>query len=126
MKILHLTLKKKWFDMIASGEKREEYREIKPYWLKRFKYDFCHELNYEYTHIKFKNGYSKNAPEMLIELNDIGFGLAKPEWSDNWQGEVFVIKLGNITPIVGEYGEKICNCQEPKQSMFPDSTIIWR
>jgi hypothetical protein len=26
MRILHLTLKKKWFDMIASGEKREEYR----------------------------------------------------------------------------------------------------
>lgn len=36
MKILHLTLKKKWFDMIASGEKKEEYREIKPYWEKRF------------------------------------------------------------------------------------------
>lgn len=27
MKVLHLTLKKKWFDMIASGEKKEEYRE---------------------------------------------------------------------------------------------------
>src|SRR6478609_2178429 len=35
MKILHLTLKKKWFDMIASGEKKEEYRELKPYWAKR-------------------------------------------------------------------------------------------
>lgn len=34
-KILHLTLKKKWFDMIASGEKKEEYREIKPYWVDR-------------------------------------------------------------------------------------------
>lgn len=36
MKTLHLTLKKKWFDMIASGEKTEEYREIKPYWIVRF------------------------------------------------------------------------------------------
>lgn len=34
-KTLHLTLKKKWFDMIASGEKKEEYREIKPYWSQR-------------------------------------------------------------------------------------------
>ena len=34
-KILHLTLKKKWFDMILSGEKTDEYREIKPYWTKR-------------------------------------------------------------------------------------------
>lgn len=32
---LHLTLKKKWFDMIASGAKREENREMKPYWNKR-------------------------------------------------------------------------------------------
>lgn len=30
--MLHLTLKKKWFDMIASGEKKEEYREIKRFW----------------------------------------------------------------------------------------------
>jgi len=35
MKTLHLTLKKKWFDMIESGEKLEEYREIKPYWVQR-------------------------------------------------------------------------------------------
>ena len=26
--VLHLVLKKKWYDMIASGEKREEYREV--------------------------------------------------------------------------------------------------
>ncbi|MDM8539125.1 ASCH domain-containing protein [Desulfobacterales bacterium HSG17] len=30
--ILLLTLKHKWFDLIASGKKRREYREIKPYW----------------------------------------------------------------------------------------------
>ena len=36
MKILPLTLKKKWFDMILAGEKAEEYREIKDYWATRF------------------------------------------------------------------------------------------
>ena len=35
MNILHLTLKKKWFDLIASGEKQHEFRECKPYWEKR-------------------------------------------------------------------------------------------
>lgn len=35
MKILHLTLKKKWFDMILSGEKKEEYRDTKEFWLRR-------------------------------------------------------------------------------------------
>ena len=30
--VLPLVLKGEWYDMIASGEKREEYREGKPYW----------------------------------------------------------------------------------------------
>lgn len=34
-KTLHLVLKRKWYDMIDSGIKTEEYREIKPYWEKR-------------------------------------------------------------------------------------------
>ncbi|WP_232297135.1 ASCH domain-containing protein [Capnocytophaga sp. oral taxon 329] len=33
---LHLTIKKQWFDMILSGEKTEEYRDIKPYYNLRF------------------------------------------------------------------------------------------
>ena len=36
MKTLTLSLKKQWFDMIKSGEKKEEYREIKYHWLTRF------------------------------------------------------------------------------------------
>ena len=34
-KILTLTVSKQWFDMIVAGEKTEEYREIKPYWVAR-------------------------------------------------------------------------------------------
>ena len=34
--MLILTLQKKWFGMILSGEKQEEYREIKPYYTSRF------------------------------------------------------------------------------------------
>ena len=37
--MLTLPIKKKWFDMIFSGEKKEEYREIKPYYETRFMYD---------------------------------------------------------------------------------------
>lgn len=35
MKTLTLTLKKKWFDMIKDGIKKEEYREMKECWYKR-------------------------------------------------------------------------------------------
>lgn len=34
-KVLTLSVKKEWFDKIVSNEKKEEYREIKPYWIKR-------------------------------------------------------------------------------------------
>ena len=34
--MLILPIKKEWFDMILSGEKKEEYREIKPYYERRF------------------------------------------------------------------------------------------
>ena len=34
-KVLTLTISKKWFDMILSGEKTEEYMWIKPYWVAR-------------------------------------------------------------------------------------------
>jgi len=39
-KVLYLPIKKKWFDMIASGKKHEEYREIKDYWARRFIYAY--------------------------------------------------------------------------------------
>ena len=35
MKILDLVLTYHWYDMIESGEKKEEYRKIKPYWIRR-------------------------------------------------------------------------------------------
>lgn len=100
--ILHLTLKKKWFDMITSGEKKEEYREKKDYWVDRLcDMDKCLKSN-TYDHFKpfdtivFRNGYAKNAPSITVNCEGIKVGTAKPEWSDNWQGDVFIIKLGEI------------------------------
>lgn len=102
--VLRLTLKKKWFDMIKAGIKKEEYREIKRYWIQRL----CDEVEYEnnygnwegvfkkFTHVEFKNGYAKDAPTILVEFKGIRIGKAKPEWSDNWQGDVFVISLGAV------------------------------
>ena len=36
--VLDLPLKKEWYKMIESGIKKEEYREIKPYWCNRLLY----------------------------------------------------------------------------------------
>ena len=88
---LHLTLKKKWFDMIASGVKRDEYREMKPYWSKRL---MCNKKQYD--KILFRNGYSRNAPRLLIEFTRLESGLGIVEWGAPEAQEVFVLKLGAI------------------------------
>ena|SRR3989344_3803126 len=75
-KILHLTLKKKWFDLIISGKKKVENREVKPYWTKRFKK--------QYDVIKFVNGYGKDKPFMIIEylgINTKGMKLNPPKYN---------------------------------------------
>lgn len=110
MKVLHLTLKKKWFDMIASGEKKEEYREFKQYWIKRFGYES--ESDYETGYydanmfrlpdvIRFTNGYGKDKPTFDIEVTDWNVGKSKhPEWGGNTESIQFIFKLGNVlTPL---------------------------
>ena len=65
-KVLHLTLMKKWFDQIQAGTKKVEYREIKPYWTKRLFDEAGNSVKYDLIH--FKNGYSKDCPEMKVEF----------------------------------------------------------
>ena len=115
MKILHLTLKKKWFDMILSGEKTEEYRELKPHWMDRLthfdnkwhrKYrEYAIEnlkgnnmqvWKYEYDCIRFTNGYSPNSPSFDIEYTTLSVGNGRSEWGAVDGVEYFVISLGKI------------------------------
>lgn len=88
MKILHLTLKKRWFDMIASGEKTEEYREIKPYWEKRLRGRI-------YDAVSFRNGYSRDAPTILVDCHGIHVGHGFSELGAPKE-TVFIINLGRI------------------------------
>lgn len=39
--MLNFILKKNWYEKIKSGEKTIEYREVKPYWTKRFERAGC-------------------------------------------------------------------------------------
>ena len=48
MKTLTLSLKRKWFDMIKSGEKKEEYRECSDHWIRRFVKDFRTMSNFRF------------------------------------------------------------------------------
>lgn len=116
---LNLNLIKKWFDLIESETKTEEYRAITPYWLKRLFYnnndngipleEICQDLkdgnSFEFCRIKpkpfnsvfFKNGWKRKngtpAPEMELQFQEIEIGKGKTEWGGSDE-LVFIIKLG--------------------------------
>lgn len=88
-RILHLTLKKKWFDMIASGVKKEEYREMKPYWHTRL-------TGRGYDVIRFRNGYAKDSPTLTVEYKGLDTGLGVIEWGAPGETPVYILELGKI------------------------------
>ena len=109
--MLVLPIKKKWFDMIRSGEKKEEYREIKPYWNKRFTNEAMKQLGpllIGYTN-KFLNlpfaikvtlraGYNKNSPKMICKCV-IHIGEGKQEWGAEFNKEYYVLEILEILEV---------------------------
>jgi ASC-1-like (ASCH) protein len=90
MKQITMTLKKEWFDKILSGEKTIEYREYKPYWQTR--------LNQRPESILFRNGYHKNAPAFVAQVDDIEVidGISTDLKT---HGLVYAIKLKHVSKI---------------------------
>ena len=95
--MLTLPIKKQWFDMIANGEKKEEYREITPYDIARFQTiglldgftvtDNC-------AHVRFRNGYHKKAP-MLEALVKLRIGEGKTEWGARPNKTYYILEIIN-------------------------------
>lgn len=87
MRILTLTIKRKWFDMIVSGTKREEYREIKPHWNRILRL-------HQYDAVRFRNGYRKDSPTAIFRLNGMMKGLGIIAWGAPEAQRVYILKLG--------------------------------
>lgn len=120
MKTLNLTLNKKWFDLIASGIKKEEYREIKPYWINRFTWhEFhsettCYEslmdafesdaqssyptgvIRNDFDIVSANNGYSKDCPNVKWKHEGITIGEGNPEWGAEPGKKYFILKIGEL------------------------------
>ena len=84
-KILHLNLFRKYFDQIAEGTKTIEYRDNTDYWKKRLE-------NREYDVIKFRNGYAKDAPTMLVEY--VGLNVGNPFSYEIQLGKIIEVNYG--------------------------------
>lgn len=95
--MLILPIKKEWFDMILSGEKKEEYREIKLYYKTRFKNAWKGSLIGGNAHreIMFRNGYSKNSPSFIADCT-LSVGTGKEEWGAEKDKQYFVLTIHKI------------------------------
>lgn len=117
MKTLHLPLKAKWYEMIDSGVKTEEYRILSSHWVqrllelangRRLKWIDAFPLSFhsidiknsmemgvlkfrQFDAAKFAYGYTKRT--MTFEIESITIGKGNPEWGAPTE-EVFIIKLG--------------------------------
>lgn len=123
--VLDLPLKKEWYNMIESGIKTEEYREIKPYWCNRLLFHYplgikCYEghmfdsvtetdienpLCHSYKYLIQKYGtrgythirfrYGYTKRTMLFELKGITIGKGNTVWGAPEDKEVFILKIGD-------------------------------
>ncbi len=122
---LQLTIKKHWFDLIKSGEKTEEYRELKPYYVVRLlepkngkkhniketelminalEYHYHPKWDKElitagvkkYESIVFRNGRSASAPTIEVEYKGLKVAKGKLEWGAEPNKIYFVLVLGKV------------------------------
>lgn len=97
--VLPLVLKGKWYDMIESGEKTEEYREYKPFWESRIRnWNTLDKIRV----VAFSRGYKKAS--MFYTVASVLIAKAAddsnhPEWGEP-KTLHFVIQLGKRVELV--------------------------
>lgn len=102
--IIDLVLKEEYYRMIESGEKKEEYRDLKPYWWSRLFTSPYHKMQSNLNNLevgfydlksqwaRLRLGYS-NDEMMIWKLGHSGVGYAKPEWAMPGMGKVIKLAL---------------------------------
>ena len=126
MKTLHLVLTRKWFDMILANIKKEEYRKLTNYWLRRLtghvlvdkigdsitikpsksdiysalsqNADIINESNdwLKFDSITFSHGYKTDRDQFEIEFKGIEIREGKSEWGAVPGTKYFTLKTGEI------------------------------
>lgn len=90
--MLTLPIKSKWFDMILSGEKKEEYRNITKFYESRF--NNAKDENNQFWCV-LRNGYSASSPsiEVYVELST---GYGKTEWGADPLIKYYILSILDI------------------------------
>lgn len=109
MRCLRLSLKRVWFDMVSRGIKRDEYRDIIPYYQSRLcaeydkhssncancKNNFCN-VTPKVDAIHFTLGYPTDddvEKHLILKIGRIRKGRGKYLWGGNPSVRTFIIEL---------------------------------
>lgn len=87
-----LPIKKRWFDLIVQKEKKEEYREIKPYYTTRLS-PFL--KSYAPIHVRLKNGYRKQSP-FIDALCTVSIGEGLERWGAEKGRKYYILHIEKI------------------------------
>ncbi len=109
--MLTLTIKRPWFNMIVGGAKKEEYREVKPYYDSRFMNlfgaiwadgkllqgeDVPEEIRKDpIQEIVFRNGYSRNDQEIRTRCR-LAYGEGRQEWGAEPGKKYYILKIEEV------------------------------
>lgn len=112
--MLTLPIQGKWYHMILSGEKKEEYREVKPYYITRFKNALREHFSPEKPFaeqwgdemllrnrgkksflVRFRNGYASDSPSFVAKVN-LRIDYGKTEWGAEKDKVYFVLSIEGI------------------------------
>lgn len=96
--VLPLVLKRRWFDLVATGQKREEYRDHTNYWTTRIGNWFDRAGRDGLSMVmEFRLGYAARAPRTAFLLDCLfireAYTFPHPDWGEPC-GAHFVLHLG--------------------------------
>ena len=97
-KVLKITLKKKWFDLMKDGFKKIEFRDPSDWIYSRLLDDKGNEKKFDL--IEFKNGYAKNAPSFLCEF--LGWDIERKQTEYVFGSEKIISDVGTVKIFLGK------------------------
>lgn len=122
--------------MIKNGNKREEYREIKPYWMTRLfnidkktkqdKQFIIEEIKNhniqpkDFTHVKFRKGYTNDY--IIFRIENITIGVGNKEWGAP-TNDIFIIKFANQT-LKEEFTQTVTKTLIAKENEYSENDNI--
>jgi len=106
--MLVLPIKKKWFEMIEKGQKKEEYREIKDYYDTRIGKELCgfpfkwcrkelieNRMANETIEVIFRNGYGYDVPTLYCKCK-VKMGYGKEEWGAIPGKQYYILEILSV------------------------------